>query len=516
MADMSMTAKLFGQDVSASKALQKVGREAGKTGGAFKGMGATAAGVFGGMGLAAVGTKIAAFGKQSVDAYANAAKEVKTLKRYLGGTAEEASKLRAAAHMSGVSTEDLARGLGKMSKFAYAGAIQLTAFEEKTKAAAASHKPLHASLGKSAQMFKNLGVETKNQNGSLRSTNSVLMDLADKFKTMPNGIEKTSMVMSVFGKSGMGLLPFLNRGADGLKELGIEAEKTGNVLSEKDLKATTDATMAKRHLHEAVEGLQISLGRELYPMFTKVALVMSGKVVPGVKSVLDFMGRNKAVIGPLALIIGGLVGSLWAFVKVTKVITAVQAAWAVVTALFTTTEEAATGSIWANTAALLANPLTWVVIAIVAVVAAIVLMIMHWRKVKEVFVQMWQGMKKAAIAVFNWLKPAFRVIGTVILGYVNLWIKGINMIFGLLNKIPHIKMFGYNVGFDLPTIKELTMPSMFNSSSAARPSLARGGTNVTVNVAGHVMAERDLATTVRDQIAQTIRRRGLSPAVLGV
>jgi TP901 family phage tail tape measure protein len=43
-----------------------------------------------------------------------------------------------------------------------------------------------------------------------------------------------------------------------------------------------------------------------------------------------------------------------------------------------------------------------------------------------------------------------------------------------------------------------------------------GGMNVVVNVHGSVVQEHDLAVTVRDQIAQMIRRRGLSPSILGV
>lgn len=42
------------------------------------------------------------------------------------------------------------------------------------------------------------------------------------------------------------------------------------------------------------------------------------------------------------------------------------------------------------------------------------------------------------------------------------------------------------------------------------------GMNVVVNVSGSVIHERDLAVTVRDHIAQLMRRRGLDPAILGV
>lgn len=43
-----------------------------------------------------------------------------------------------------------------------------------------------------------------------------------------------------------------------------------------------------------------------------------------------------------------------------------------------------------------------------------------------------------------------------------------------------------------------------------------GGMNVTINVTGSVIQERDLAVTVRDNIAQLMRRRGLNPSILGV
>ena len=42
------------------------------------------------------------------------------------------------------------------------------------------------------------------------------------------------------------------------------------------------------------------------------------------------------------------------------------------------------------------------------------------------------------------------------------------------------------------------------------------GMNVHIHVAGSVIHEKDLAVTVRDNIAQLMRRRGLNPAILGV
>jgi hypothetical protein len=43
-----------------------------------------------------------------------------------------------------------------------------------------------------------------------------------------------------------------------------------------------------------------------------------------------------------------------------------------------------------------------------------------------------------------------------------------------------------------------------------------GGMSVVINVQGSVVHERDLAVSVRDHIAQLMRRRGLNPNILGV
>jgi len=86
------------------------------------------------------------------------------------------------------------------------------------------------------------------------------------------------------------------------------------------------------------------------------------------------------------------------------------------------------------------------------------------------------------------------------------------------------------IGFNIPTI-----PLLAEGGIVTKPTLAMigeagteaviplskmgnmgGGINVVVNVQGSVIKEQDLAVTVRDGIAQLMRRRGLNPSILGV
>lgn len=64
-------------------------------------------------------------------------------------------------------------------------------------------------------------------------------------------------------------------------------------------------------------------------------------------------------------------------------------------------------AVWSFTAALLANPLTWVVIGIVALIAAVILLHQHWSQVVTFLENAWNGFVNGVIAGFNWIRNLF-------------------------------------------------------------------------------------------------------------
>ena len=70
-----------------------------------------------------------------------------------------------------------------------------------------------------ADAFKSLGVSVTDSNGNLRSADSVLLDIADRFAESADGADKTAIAMRVFGESGRTLIPLLNSGSDGIEQL---------------------------------------------------------------------------------------------------------------------------------------------------------------------------------------------------------------------------------------------------------------------------------------------------------
>lgn len=64
-------------------------------------------------------------------------------------------------------------------------------------------------------------------------------------------------------------------------------------------------------------------------------------------------------------------------------------------------------TVWSFTAALLANPITWIVIAIVALIAGLVLLWKHWDSVVAWIKGVWDGFINGIIAGFNWILGLF-------------------------------------------------------------------------------------------------------------
>lgn len=85
----------------------------------------------------------------------------------------------------------------------------------------------------------------------------------------------------------------------------------------------------------------------------------------------------------------------------TPLLTAMMGATALVTA-----------AQWAWNAAQLASPTTWIILAIAALIAIVVLMVVHWDKVKRAGVVAWEWIKNAASNTWNWLKQVPGWIGT--------------------------------------------------------------------------------------------------------
>src|SRR5450759_1000564 len=285
----SLSFVLLGEDRGASKALNEVG-------GAAEGVHArtVAMGAAAGAAIADLGSKAVSFAKDSIDKFQQVGGETLKLQRYIGGTTESASRLRFAAEESGVGMDTLSKSVGILEK--------------------------HMESNDGA--WKSMGISMVDAHGKTKQMDSILPEIAEHFKNMPNGPEKTAEALKLFGKAGMDMMPFLNKGAEGISELEKQSDKFGLTLSSKDTQAVKENIMAKREWGAAITGVQVQLGQFLYPLLTKVAtefvamapairenlhpaFVLLGQAFGALSTVVEHLGPVFSVFGAALSTVSG-------------------------------------------------------------------------------------------------------------------------------------------------------------------------------------------------------------------
>jgi len=249
-------------------------------------------GVLAGLGVALSAAGLGAMVKSALDS----ADALSKLSQRVGITVESLSLLMPAAELSGVSAEKFEGGLRRLAA-----------------------RMLEAATGsaEAARGFEALGVAFRNQDGSLRATDQVLLDLADRFKAMPDGAEKTALAMQIFGKSGADLITFLNQGRDGVEALTAEMQALG-------LQIGGDTAAQAEVFNDALAKVRMAVGsianrviESFLPAMNDMAagMVESAKqggtlraVLDGVVLVLKTLALGAATVGKAFVALGEAIG----------------------------------------------------------------------------------------------------------------------------------------------------------------------------------------------------------------
>ena len=364
----------------ASGALNKVAKSIGDTAQAAQGasaaMAAAGASIVGVFGAAVATTK--AYGEQ-----------VDKIAKTSGVSTTAIQKLGFAAEQEHASIEALSGGLNKLSR------SLLDA----------------AKGGESAATFRQLGISVTDASGKIRQADAVLLDLADRFKTLPNGPLKTALAMKIFGRSGAELVPFLSQGRAEIQRLGEEAERLGIVMSQQDVAAAEQFGDALSSLQQAIKGLSLTLGTALIPALTSIVVAITN-VVAGIGAwtkahptltqfIIGFVGTLGVlltIIGSIGLVIGPLIAG---FTAIGTVLGGVGIVVGGVAAALT------------GLAAIITGP---VAIAIAAIVAGAVLVIKYWEPIKFFFIGLWETIKEVFASIAEWIRAKVAFIGEVIDG----------------------------------------------------------------------------------------------------
>ncbi|EOS20331.1 phage tail tape measure protein, TP901 family, core region [Lachnospiraceae bacterium 3-1] len=267
-------------------------------------------------------------------------------------------------------------------------------------------------LNQAASAGKKLGLSFVDANNQLLSTPEILDKLKGKYGDTIDAVEKQQIKEAFGTDEAVAMIDLLYSDIDGLSggiDSMAESMKKGTAVTTEMAEAINNTPaqkfqVLKQQIHNNVE----ELGNGLLPVVNETMDKVSGVIQKGsewisnnqktVQSIMNIALKLGIILTVLGSVIGvvGTVGK--AALAAKNAITAVKGAWTVLSGAFA------------------ASPVGWVVIGIVALVAAFVLL---WNK-SEAFRNFWIGLfeKVKGVVQNAWstLQPALQNLGQKLIG----------------------------------------------------------------------------------------------------
>ena len=157
------------------------------------------------VGVAAAAASTLAATKVAIEYADGLAKQSRTL----GITVEQLQEYTFAAERSGVSTEEMVKGLQQFNKFVGQAA---------------------RGTGTAKVAFEHLGISLNDSTGKLRTSADLIDEFVNKMAAIESPAMRAGLAADVFGRAGVKLLPMMDQGAEGMDRLKKAAHDLGNVL----------------------------------------------------------------------------------------------------------------------------------------------------------------------------------------------------------------------------------------------------------------------------------------------
>jgi hypothetical protein len=449
-----------------------LGNAASKVQGGIRGLAGAAGGLGGALGALVPAVSVAgmaALAKGAIDTADDFAK----MSAKTGASVEQLSKFKQAADLGGSSIEEVGNSMLKLNR------------------------ALGTGEGPAIEALKTLGINANNANGKLKSTDAIMLEVADKFKAMPDGANKSALAMELFGKSGANMIPMLNGGSKAID--GLNATMTTKFAKAAEVFNDRITTIQAKLME-----LGVQLADVLMPVFNGLMSLIETIVsaiggLPGpiqaiilsvvaLTAVLVILAPAISAIISIAGVLAGLkIGATiagWAALA-GPAITAIGAAFSGLLAFLT-------GTLLPGLLAFFSGPVGWTVLAVAAVVAMVVLFrkpltdfaawLWEWGKpISSFWAGLWNGLVNVVNTAATTIKSVFTGVGTAIKAVLNGVLRGvfgavngaIANINGLINRANALS--ARVKGPQLPTLPTLSVPQFAQGGVVTGPTLAMVG-----------------------------------------
>ncbi|MDM0011989.1 hypothetical protein QTH87_05990 [Variovorax sp. J22P168] len=149
-----------------------------------------------------------------------------------------------------------------------------------------------------SRALEQLGIKTRTASGAYRDTKDILYDVADSFAELKTGAAKSTLAVEIFGRSGTDLIPLLDGGAEGLRDMAEMAERLGLVIDDQTATAAGSFNDTLNLLQEAGRGVSTQLAAQLLPTLNSIAGAFFDTLTQGdgLRKVADFLAASLKIL----------------------------------------------------------------------------------------------------------------------------------------------------------------------------------------------------------------------------
>jgi len=310
------------------------------------------------------------------------AKTITTSNTTVGSLGESFKLVAPLSSSLGISVEETSAMIGRLGDAGINGTLAGNALKRMM-------LNLSAPSGQALKAIQKLGIETFDATGKFKPMAEQIGQIKQKLQGMSKEA-KVNYLKQIFGSESLpSALILMKQGQEGIAKYTQSLEKAHGTSQRIADIQLSGANGKLKLLQSAFEGLMISIGSN----FTTALGGTYDKISKIITRFTNWTEKNKSLvstIGTIIMYVGGFIAVMGVLYVIFGLVAMSAGVLSTVLTGISFVMKTMTAVTWLFNSALWANPITWIVVAVIALIAVVVALIYYWQDITTWVGKLWE------------------------------------------------------------------------------------------------------------------------------